>query len=191
MTLAISELDHGDSRILGEVLKLLNRTQGQGLFSREYITTRVSSPEALVLVGFIEERLVSAGCAEIVKDFEYYRPFDASIRDRYGGKRVGSLCTLSVHEDHQGHGFGQKMTRQRMNWLEDQGCDLLIGVSWVSGLTHTSSRVFEKLGFRAVKEVEMFYRKGAMEHPFQCPGCRMQPCACSAILYEYEPKTRA
>lgn len=186
----IDELELDDSLVIAEALRLLNRTQGQGLFSREYLTEKVRSPEALVLVGFIEDRLVSVGCAEIIKNFDYYRPFDASIGDRISGNKVGSLCTLSVHEDHQGQRLGQKMTKQRISWLEGQGCDLIIGVSWVSGLSHTSNRVFEKLGFRAVNEVKRFYREQSLEHPFQCPGCMVQPCECSAILYECELKTQ-
>jgi ribosomal protein S18 acetylase RimI-like enzyme len=190
MNFKIVELEHDDPLVIDEALRLLNRTQGQGLFSREYLIEKVNSPEALVLVGFIGDRLVSAGCAEIVKDFDYYRPFDASIGDRIGGNRVGSLCTLSVHEDFQGHKLGQQVSKQRMSWLEGQGCDLVIGVSWVSGLPHTSNRVFEKLGFRAVNQVKRFYQEGAVEHPFQCPGCRVQPCGCSAILYECELQTQ-
>jgi ribosomal protein S18 acetylase RimI-like enzyme len=148
MNLLISELDISDSRAVGAALELLNRTQGQGLFGSKFLTDKASSPEALVLVGSIEDRLVSVGCAEIIKDFDYYKPFDPSIGDRISGSKVGSLCTLSVHEDYQGHGVGQKMTKQRMSWLESQGCDLVLGVSWVSGLTHTSNWVFEKRLFR-------------------------------------------
>ena len=73
-----------------------------------------------------------------------------------------------------------------MNWLENQGCGLVLGVSWASGLPHTSNRVFEKLEFRAVNSVKQFYREGAIEHPFECPGCKIRPCEYSAILYDYE-----
>jgi ribosomal protein S18 acetylase RimI-like enzyme len=191
MNVVITELNLNDSRVIGESLKLLNRTQGQGLFRSEYLTEKASSSEALVLVGFIDDRLVSVGCAEIIKEFDCYKRFDASIGERMNGSKVGSLCTLSVHEDHQGRGLGQKMTSQRMGWLEDHGCDLVLGVSWVSGLIHTSNRVFEKFGFRAVSEVNEFYREDAEMHPFDCPGCKVQPCECSAILYDYDLKSQA
>lgn len=184
MELQIAELEPDDLALVAEALDLLNRTQGQGLFSSDYLTSKALADDALVVVGYMEQRLISLGCAEIIEDFDYYLPFDPKIEKRFMDAKVGSLCASSVHEDFQGRGIGQQITTQRMSWLVAEGCDVVVGVSWVSGLPHTSNRVFEKLGFSPVAEVEGFYTKGAIEHPFDCPGCRVQPCECAAILYE-------
>ena len=67
--------------------------------------------------------------------------------------------------------------------MASQKCDLVLGVSWVSVLSHTSDRVFDRLGFQPVNEVPRFYQESAITHPFDCPGCKVRPCACAAILY--------
>jgi len=178
----IRKLVPSDSRSHDEALDLLKRTQGIGLFS---LIKRTNNPKAHTLCAFTDKKLIAVACAEIIDDFDFYKPFDPSITEKLKDRKVGSLCTLSVHENFQGKGIGQTLTKQRMAWLESQGCELVLGISWVSGLPHTSKRIFDKLGFRAVKEVKEFYKEIATQHPFDCPGCKHQPCVCSAIFYDY------
>jgi ribosomal protein S18 acetylase RimI-like enzyme len=171
---------------LDEAVTLLNRTQGEGLFDRKYLRDKIEKPTSCVFASCSGEEVLAVGCAEILSSLEYYLPFDVEIKNRLNERRVGSLCALSVVERFQGKGIGQKMTRARMNWLKLMGCDVVLGVSWVSTLLHTSDRVFEKSGFERKATVREFYKKHALEHPFRCPGCMVQPCECSAILYEYD-----
>ena len=49
--------------------------------------------------------MISVSCAEIVREFDSYKPFDFGIWDKVHEKKVGSLCALSVHEDYQGLGL--------------------------------------------------------------------------------------
>lgn len=184
MNFQISELHESNSDVLNELLELLARTQGRGVYSLAFLEDRVNSSESSVFVGKYNGRLVSVGCAELLNSLDYYLPFDENIKERLEGVKIGSLSTLSVHEEFQGRGIGQKVTKARLSWLKEKGCECVLGVSWVSGLLHTSKRVFEKLGFRYVNEVESFYREEAIKNPFDCPGCRVQPCECSAILFE-------
>lgn len=188
MNIEIRELDTTNARLLSDSLAMLNRTQGEGLFKESYLTDMNNNPHGLTLCGFLDDKLVSVGCSEIIDDFKYYTSFDSDIVERFQNKKIGSLSTLCVREDLQGKGIGQLLTKKRMQWLQSQKCDLVIGISWVSGLAHTSKRVFEKLDFKAVKEVPDFFKAGALKHPFDCPGCKSHPCACSAILYEYSFK---
>jgi len=181
----IKTLDSKNVELLDQSIMLLNRTQGKGLFNKDYLLKKSSNSEAISLAIFIENRLISVGCAELINKFDFYKPFDDKISKRLQNKTVGSLCTLSVHEDYQGKGIGQIVTKKRMDWLKNKKCDLVFGVSWVSGLRNTSDRVFEKLGFRAVNKVEAFFKETSIKRPFECPGCKAQPCRCSAILYEY------
>ena len=182
--LEISALQQSDPYIINAALRLMNRTHGEGLFDSNYLVSRIRSGDSLVLVGHLDRKFAAVGCAEIVKDFDYFLPFDPGIEDRLNGQKVGLLRTLSVQEEYQGQGFGKQMTQCRTQWLIEQGCGTILGVSWVSGLAHTSSRVFEKLGFRTVKRVDHFFREQAIRQPFDCPGCQVQPCECAAILYE-------
>jgi GNAT superfamily N-acetyltransferase len=136
-----------------------------------------------VVAAFLDAEIVGVGVTQIIDNFEYYRPFDSNIETELSTKRVGSFSTLAINESNQGQGLGQRLSMLRLDWLKDQGCQVVVGVSWVSGLSHTSNRVFEKMGFSAVKKVDHFYKESSIKHPFECPGCFKAPCTCSAILY--------
>ncbi|MCX6113475.1 MAG: GNAT family N-acetyltransferase [Proteobacteria bacterium] len=185
MNIEIVELDINNLELLKESLNIMNRTQGDGLFNEDYLVKKARSTDGVVLCAFLKNKLVGVGCAELINDLDYYKPFDNNIVERLKNKKVGSLCSLSVHEDFQGKGIGQMIARKCLDWLKSRGCDLVLGLSWVSGLPHTSNRVFQKIGFQVIKEVKEFYKEGATKHPFNCPGCKTQPCICSAVLYEY------
>ena len=175
-----------DTGLIESANTLLNRTQGNGLFSVEGLIGRIEKPEAIGLACISKGDLMAAGFAEVVGSLDYYEPFDAGIAGRLAGKKIGSLSTVSVEERWQGHGFGQLLARARLDHLRSVGCDWILSVSWVSGQSHTSRHVFDKLGFRRVGEVPHFFRESALANPFACPGCRRHPCECGAILYEFD-----
>lgn len=138
------------------------------------------------MAAFDKEQLVSLGIAQIINNYDYYLPFDSEINKKLENKTVGSFSTLCALESYQGKGIGQKISHKRLEWLKSKDCTVVVGVSWVSGLAHTSNRVFEKMGFKAIKEVKNFYRQNSIDKPFICPGCAKPPCTCSAILYMRE-----
>lgn len=181
----IQTLDLENIPVLKEALDMMNRTQGDGIFQMNYLTSKIERKDALVLGAFINGELISVGGAEIISDLGYYVPFEQGIQERLRNQKVGSLCTLCVREDFQGKGIGQAMSTERLNWLKDQNCQYVVGVSWLNGLQNTSDRVFQKLGFQLINEVKEFYKESAIKYPFVCPGCKNQPCLCSAALYQY------
>ena len=185
-SLKIREITTPEPEFLKFALNLLNRTQGVGLFDEPYVAKKIESKDSLVLEATIEGEIISVGCADIIRELWYYEPFDAELESRMKGRKIGSFSTLSVIESMQGKGIGQRMSHERLKWLKKKGCNTVFGVSWASGLKNTSNRVFEKTGFKKVKKVDQFYRKEALANPFDCPGCRTQPCECPAILYELE-----
>lgn len=167
-------------------VRLLNKSQGEDLFEPTYLTKRVTDADSYVVGAIAEDRLVAIGVACIVDQFDYYLPFDDRIGETLAQRCVGSFATMCVDDSLRGQGIGQKLAHLRLEWLKEMGCHTVLGVSWVSGLGHTSDRVFEKMGFYAVKKVEQFYHKSSIEKPFYCPGCRAAPCTCSAILYRLD-----
>ncbi|MFH1728758.1 MAG: GNAT family N-acetyltransferase [Pseudomonadota bacterium] len=188
MNVEIRELTSNESQLLKQAIELMNRTQGIGLFNINYLKSMIKSKSALVLGAFLGKELVGIGCAEIINNFSYYLPFDKNIESRLNKKKVGSLCSLCVRENLQSKGIGQMLSKKRIKWLETEKCNIILGVAWLSNLQHTSDRVFRKLGFKEIKEVVGFYKKDTEEHPFECPGCKKQPCICSARLYQLEIK---
>lgn len=179
-------LSHVDEKPLEAALALLNRTQGQGLFESDYLTRRLHNPECLVLAAFCGAELVGISVVEIIKNFDYFLPFIPNLQQELADKRVASFTTLSVKETFQGRGIGHGLSRERMNWVRDHVCDVALGVSWISGLKHTSNWTFAKVGFRPIKTLSDFYVKNSLEKPFDCPGCHKVPCTCSATLYRWD-----
>ena len=172
-----------DQPLFPDGVKLLNRSQGEDLFAPDYLANRASDPLSYVVGAVANNALVAIGVASLIDTFDYYKPFDEEIGLELAKKRVGSFSTLCVVESMRGRGIGQSLSQLRLDWLQEKKCEVILGVSWVSGLGHTSDRVFEKLGFHAVKKAELFYYKSSIEKPFFCPGCRAAPCICAAVLY--------
>lgn len=178
-----------DTNLFREAVALLNRTQGNGLFDADYVDKHAASGRSHVVAAIEGTTLVGVGIIELIYNFDYYLPFDPKLDEELRGKKVGSFCTMSVLESRQGRGIGQAISQERLRWAREQKCDVLLGVSWVSGKAHTSNRSFEKLGFRPVKQLTDFYVKSSQEKPFSCPGCRASPCTCAAILYRLDLDT--
>lgn len=172
-----------DRKYFDEAQKLLNRTQGEDLFPPHYIERKLNDPLALVIGAFIGQEVISVGVAQVLHDLKYYIVFDENIEEKLKNNVVGSFSTLCVREDYQGKGLGQRMSHVRLNWLKDKGCEVILGISWVSGKEHNSSRVFEKLGFGMVKLVDNFFYESSLQNPFNCPACGSPPCTCAAMLY--------
>lgn len=184
--ITVRQLTTADRQFFSEALELLNRTQGRDLFSPTYLDECLADEKCFVLIGLVANQLVSVGVAQIINNYDYYLKFDSNIAQKFKNKIIGSFSTLCVHEDYRGQGIGQKISQHRLAWLKNQKCDSIIGVSWVSGLAHTSDRVFERMGFRAIKKVDNFYVESSTEKPFFCPGCQKSPCICSAIMYQLD-----
>lgn len=180
----IRPLQIQDKNIFPEAIRLLNRTQGKDLFAPDFLDLLILNPNAFIVGAFLDAKITGLGVAQIISDFSYYLPFNSNIAAELAKEKVGSFSTLAIHESHQGKGIGQKIARLRLEWLKNNKCTTVLGVSWVSGLKHTSNRVFEKMGFTAIKKIEHFYKEMSTKKPFYCPGCKVAPCTCSAILYQ-------
>lgn len=186
MKVTYRQLTTTDKPLFADAISILNRTQGRDLFAQNYLDSKTNNPLCYVVAAFAGEELAGIGVTEIISNFDYYLPFDSKICDDIRNKKVGSFSTMAILESLQGKGIGQGISQLRMSWVKEQRCDIVLGVSWVSGLSHTSNRVFEKMGFRAIKKVERFYEKSSLEKPFICPGCGEPPCSCAAILYRLD-----
>ncbi len=182
--LDIRKITINDRNLFSEAIKLLNRTQGRDLFAANYLDERTVSASSQVVGAFMDDRLVGIGVADIIDKFDYYQPFQSNISEELEGSIVGSFSTLCVLETMQGIGIGYQISQQRLNWLKAKNCKFILGVSWASGLTHTSDRLFERMGFKRIAKVDNFYYRSSLERPFICPGCGEPPCKCAAILYK-------
>lgn len=186
MNLVVRQFTIEDEKYFSDGLELLNRTQGRDLFGPDYLLERTQDLKSGVFAAFDGDTLVGLGVAQLINNYDFYLPFAPNIYEEFKDKNVGSFSTLCTLESYQGKGVGQKISHLRLQWLKEQKCDVIVGVSWVSGKAHTSNRVFEKMGFKAVKKVERFFYQMSIDRPFDCPGCNQKPCTCAAILYKQE-----
>ena len=181
----IRPLTFRDSSYFTEATELLNSSQGIGLFAPDYLGQRINDPQSVVFGAFDGGKFIGLGVAEIIQDFKFYLPFDSKLESELKGKIVGSFSTSCVIEKMRGQGVGQKISLERMQWLSGRKAQTILGVSWVSGMANTSDRVFEKMGFRKIKQVEKFFALGDSKN-FDCPSCKKIPCACAGILYRWD-----
>ncbi len=186
MDIIIRQLTTKDSTHFPEGIELLNRTQGRDLFPPNYLEERTKDPKSYVIAAFDRSQLIGVSIAQLITNYDYYLPFVSNTNELFKNKKVGSFSTMCTHESYQGKGIGRLMSQKRLEWVKEQKCDVVVGVSWVSGLKHTSNRVFEKIGFSPVRQVDKFYLQQSIDHPFECPGCNVLPCICSAILYKMD-----
>jgi GNAT superfamily N-acetyltransferase len=176
----------GHSSLLPECLALVDRTQGKGIITLDYLERCASESDKLLLLALLDGSLAGVAAARVVPQdgFDYYLPFGReAVLDLFQHYRVGLMSLASVVEPLQGQGIGQELTRHRIQWMNDAGCTAQIAVSWRSGLTHTSDRVFTKLGFKCLSQVEGFYREDSTQRGWICPVCGSPPCRCSASFY--------
>lgn len=186
--IVIRQLSISDAALFPEGVRLLNRSQGEDLFAADYLDLAMADPCFYLAGAVMDGVLIGVAVACLIDNFDYYKPFQDDIDLRLAHAQVGSFATMAISQPMRGQGIGQALTRLRLEWLIAKNCDVILGVSWVSGLGHTSDRVFEKAGFHAVKKVELFYYQSSIEKPFYCPGCRVAPCTCAAILYRRDLK---
>lgn len=180
----IRRLAPADQHLFAAGVALLNDAQGSNLFTVTYLDERTARDDSAVWVALMEDTVVGIGVAQLVTEFEFYLPFDATIRIELADKIVGGFSTLAFVPAWRGKGLGQEISRQRLAWLRERGCQVILGISWVSGLGHTSDRVFDKMGFRAVKRLDNFFVEWSLNKPdFVCPVCGAPPCRCAAIFY--------
>lgn len=185
----IRVLNQSDEHLLPECLELLERTQGRNVCNRDYLKKILSPEKGLLLVlENDQQHILAVAGAQILEGstFEYYLPFGEEIVEKLRASKVGSLSTMSVHESIQGQGWGQRLLKARMDWLETQDRDVLVGISWVSGGNNNSAHLFKKLGFRAIKKVEHFFVESSRRDNLLCPTCTTVPCYCAGILFVKE-----
>ncbi|MEO7678171.1 MAG: GNAT family N-acetyltransferase, partial [Verrucomicrobiota bacterium] len=144
-----------------------------------------SDPDQLLVLALLDGEIIGVASARRLPPdgSAFYAPFGNEAVELFRQHRVGSLNCASVQETWQGRGIGSELGRRRMAWLEETGCDALVGISWESGLAHTSDRVFLRLGFKPISRVTDFYVGMSLERKFICPVCGPPPCRCAATLF--------
>lgn len=163
---------------------LVNRTQGENLVTADYFAKATSNPEQFLVLALLKGELIGVASARQLSSdrFAYYAPFGKKVVELFQRHRVGSMDSASVQEQWQGQGIGSELGRRRVAWLESVGCNAIVGISWESGLPHTSERVFLRLGFERFARVPDFYIAMSLERGMICPVCGPPPCHCAASL---------
>lgn len=180
------EVSTYSDQLCTEWVSLMERTQGTNVVSKGYFENAVTDPNSFCICAFDDGVFVGSAVATLIHEFDFYLPFGTDIVEKMKSSRVGSMSIMGIHESYQGKGLGQKLSQKRLEWLKSHNCNLVVGISWVSGLAHTSNRVFEKTGFTAYNKLDGFFREWSEKRNLICPVCGNPPCNCPAILYVKE-----
>jgi GNAT superfamily N-acetyltransferase len=167
-----------------QALNVLNEALGARSYSAAGLEQEIHDPRTYVLEArAVDGALIGVASARVLA------PDGLSIYAQFGegsrildGHCVGSLNASAVVPAYRGRGLGSALARARLLWLEAQGCDMVVGLSWLSGLAHTSKPVFERYGFTAVGRSDEIYTRLSIEHDFDCPTCGY-PCHCPGLLF--------
>jgi GNAT superfamily N-acetyltransferase len=167
-----------------EAKQLLDQAIGVGWFTTEKLQTMSQAANGQLLCARDDEDALLGVASVIALDAQqvgFYRVFGdaAQILD---GKRVGALSLSALIPSMRGKGLGSAMMRARLTWLRERDCNYAVGISWLSGLTHTSKGVFERYGFEVLAVSHTFFEAESREHGYGCPACGF-PCRCTGLLY--------
>lgn len=167
-----------------EATELVAEALGPGWYNVAKFETMSQAPNARLL-GARDEAGKLLGVANAVclatEDLAFYRAF-GDAADVLEGKRVGALSLSAVAPSMRGRGLGSALMRERLAWLRQQGCDYAVGISWQSGLTHTSKTVFDRYAFTTLATSDTFFERESQKYGYGCPVCG-SPCRCRALFY--------
>lgn len=168
---------------------LMNDALGRGSFTAEKVAALAAEPHGqLVGARAADGNLLGVAHArELPREgAAFYRVFGDDIVHMLEQRRLGSLFASAVVPEARGQGIGSQLARARLTWLRERGCNYAIGISWQSGLPHTSRPVFERLGFRMLSESNTFFSD--TQNQQQSTGCMIcgASCSCPALLYGRE-----
>ena len=168
---------------LSAAVSLLNDALGAGSYSVVSLEKLCADPNHRVLAARQNGRLVGIASARLIEreGLAFYAHFGEGARV-LEGRTVGSLHASAVLPDTRGQGVGSALAQARLAWLCERGCDYAVGISWLSGLAHTSKPVFERLGFRALGTSQELFRELSTAQGWGCPVCG-HPCHCASVLY--------
>jgi ribosomal protein S18 acetylase RimI-like enzyme len=164
--------------------KLMNEALGRGSFTEEKVAGLAAEPNGRLFAARDPQgTLLGVAHARVLPrdGLNFYRVFGAIVKT-LEEKQIGSLFASAVVPAARGRGVGTSLARARLAWLAEQGCNYVIGISWVSGLPHTSRPVFERLGFHILGESNAFFEVESQRQGYGCPVCG-SPCRCVALLY--------
>lgn len=173
-----------DPAALGQARAILDESLGAGTYAPGALT---ADPDYYMIAAWSGDLMVGVAGARLLSPqaWTYYAPFGGEVRALFEKGPVGSLETSAVRAEHRGRGIGSGLAAARLDWLRQRGCSQVVGVSWLSGLSHGSARVFERHGFRRLSTAAQFYRASSEQDGWPCSVCG-QPCLCPAALYILE-----
>ncbi len=178
----VALLEPGDRRAAVAAQRLADRELGDGIYSPDGLLRDAMDPTAGV---WLAQPPLVAGMAVarllVPEDAAYYERFGAEATGLFDGT-VGSFEAVAVDPACRRRGVGGRLTSASLDWMRQQGCDVAVTISWLSGRPDSSLPLFRGLGFREGRTVERFYERESVEQRWSCPVCG-RPCRCSAAFF--------
>jgi GNAT superfamily N-acetyltransferase len=182
----ISECSPSDPR-LPAASSLFNDALGSGFITVDSLEMLCSSPNGLVLVASgTHDELIGAATAYVLDEADK-TDLEAKLlaadvrRPNIVGNKVGMLKSSAVVPAAAGRGVGLRLVNERLRYLHNLGCSMVVVLAWDSGTRHSSLGVLEAAGFSQVANLPEYWREPEGQETFDCIRCG-RPCVCTAIV---------
>lgn len=95
--------------------------------------------------------------------------------------QIGYFKSLFIDEDYRGRGLGPYLSSLAIDQLRQLGAKAVVTHAWKESPNNSSSRYLKKIGFEIIGEHPHFWS----EVDYDCTGCHVRPCTCTAIEMIY------
>jgi len=167
------------------ILKISNKQLGNGFLSRELLLTYIDNPDKFCQIALEEETVVGfslmeiASCAEIASKFKSESEWFLNYFAPY--KRIAYRSLTAVSPAFEGNGIASLLVKKGVEFLSKKA-EVLVCDAWKSGTTFIGN-ILERNGYKAIREVPLYWTADSVNYQFQCKVCGNPPCTCVAVIY--------
>jgi ribosomal protein S18 acetylase RimI-like enzyme len=125
------------------------------------------------LIGFVFYYAVDV---EVISSFDVTLLFQPS-------RQVVYLKSVIVHPDYRRQKIATNLIAAIEVMGEKQGITHYYAEAWSTLTGLTSGLLFEKLGYRIVRQIDHFWFDDSLIQGYACSECGQAPCCCSAVIF--------
>jgi GNAT superfamily N-acetyltransferase len=167
-----------------QLVQLLNQELGDGLYSVDRVLRDTADKRARVRHVAHGDVVVAGSVSRLMErsDLDYYARFGPGVAPLFRRPPIGSLEAVAVAPKARRAGIGSRLVEDALTWFRREDCRVAVAVSWISGRTGASARLFAGAGFSPGPRVEGFYLEESLRGGWSCPVCA-GPCHCPAQFF--------
>ncbi|PKK95793.1 MAG: hypothetical protein CVV59_01945, partial [Tenericutes bacterium HGW-Tenericutes-4] len=104
--------------------------------------------------------------------------------------KFGFLNIVAVLNKFMGKKIGSALTFDAVEEIKNRQIKNTFSLAWKDKEKINIGNILLRAGFNLLYEVKNYYYKESIEKQYNCPNCGAPPCKCSAVIYNYNLKTK-